>query len=128
MLSARRFSLCYNKGKLGGSTMTISIDLSPETERKLRDLATERGQEPAEYARSLIEREVHEHSSSLAEALEPMEDPTALARAIAAMINRTPEQIAAARAHAIATFKPHTPSPPGTNGMERVYGQWPGDE
>ena len=108
--------------------MTISIDLSPETERKLRELAKERGQDLADYARSLIEREVREHTGTPIETLVSPEDPDALARAIAVMTNRTPEQIADARAHAIATFKPRTPPPPGTNGMERVYGQWPGDE
>jgi len=108
--------------------MTISIDLSPDTEQKLRTLANEFGQAPSDYIRSLIERDIRAHMDMDGIDADEPEDVNALDRAIAALTNRTPEQIAAIQARIIATYQPRNPPAPGTSGMERVYGQWPGDE
>ena len=59
---------------------------------------------------------------------EDKEDPNALNRAIASMINRTPEQIAEAQARAIAEFQPERELPPGQTILDAIYGKWPGTE
>jgi hypothetical protein len=38
------------------------------------------------------------------------------------------EQLPRPRPRSLAELKPRTPPPPGSNGMERVFGHWPGDE
>jgi bifunctional DNA-binding transcriptional regulator/antitoxin component of YhaV-PrlF toxin-antitoxin module len=55
-------------------------------------------------------------------------EPTALERAIDAMTNRTPEQLAAAQAHAMETYKPVRTVPAGKTLADMVAGKWPGDE
>jgi predicted DNA-binding protein len=45
-------------------TMTITINLAPETEEKLRQRAAESGLDPAVYARDLIERGLNGGSST----------------------------------------------------------------
>lgn len=108
--------------------MTISIRLSPEIEQELRKLATDVGQAPADYVRSLVERQIQARRYLSAGTEEDEADPEGLAHAVAAMTDRTPEQIARVQAQAIAALKPRANPPPGTNGMQLVYGQWPGEE
>lgn len=57
---------------------------------------------------------------------EEPEDPDALSRAVAAMINRTPEQIKAAQERAIRELQPERELPPGKSIFDVV--KWPGDE
>ena len=56
------------------------------------------------------------------------EDPDALARAVAAMTHRTPEEIAAAQARAQQEFQPEHLLPSGASVIEAVFGKWPGTE
>jgi bifunctional DNA-binding transcriptional regulator/antitoxin component of YhaV-PrlF toxin-antitoxin module len=55
-------------------------------------------------------------------------EPTALALAIASMINRTPEQVAKDRASLMAMTSPARPLPPGKTLADVICGQWPGYE
>ena len=55
-------------------------------------------------------------------------EESALDRALAAMRNRTPEQIAEAQARAIAMYPPRRSPPPGKTLADVIVGKWPGDE
>ncbi|MGA7496813.1 MAG: hypothetical protein WBX00_08805 [Isosphaeraceae bacterium] len=46
--------------------MSITISLSPEEERRLRERAARAGRDVAAYVRQLIEREIHGVSEALA--------------------------------------------------------------
>ncbi len=52
----------------------------------------------------------------------------ALAEAIRALVNRTPEQKLADRAEAMKYVRKGRPLPPGKTLDDVVCGQWPGDE
>ena len=54
--------------------------------------------------------------------------PSSLDEAIARIINRTPEERAAARAKLLQARRPARPLPPGKTLEDVVLGQWPGDE
>lgn len=56
----------------------------------------------------------------------PKPDP--IAEAMARLMNRTPEEIEAARAAIFAASRPPRPLPPGKTLEDVVCGQWPGDE
>ncbi len=107
--------------------MTITLDLTQDIEDRLREEAAKKGQDPAGFVRALVEKQLREGEVGAAEDDEA-EDPGALARAVAKMTSRTPEERAEARARAIAELKPRIPPPPGSNGMEFVRGKWPGEE
>ena len=59
---------------------------------------------------------------------EEAEDPGALDRAVARMMNRTPEEIEATRAQLFAEMEPPRPLPPGKTLEDMISGKWPGDE
>lgn len=56
----------------------------------------------------------------------PKPDP--IAEGMARTMNRTPEEILAARERAFAASRPPDPLPPGKTWVDVVVGQWPGDE
>ena len=56
------------------------------------------------------------------------EDPDALARAIARLTRRTPEEIEATRARLVAEMEPPRPLPLGQTLEDVICGQWPGPE
>jgi len=82
--------------------MTIKIDLPPNLEEQVREAAANRGQEPGDYVRSLVEAQVRLQGL---EALKHRKRPRAL-----------------------GDLKPRIPSPAGSNGLDQVIGQWPGKE
>lgn len=82
--------------------MSIVLNLSPAAEARLRDEAASAGQEPSEYASVLIQRQM------MRAALEALKDRP--------------------RPKSLSDLKPRIPSPPGTNGLAQIVGQWPGDE
>jgi hypothetical protein len=82
--------------------MTIRIDLTPDLEAQLRAVASQRGQEPAEYVRALVADQVR-------------------AQELESLKNRE-------RPQSLADLKPRIPSPSGSNGLDVVVGQWPGRE
>ena len=56
------------------------------------------------------------------------EDPEALNRAVARMMNRTPEEIEAARARLFQQSRPPREIPEGKTLEDMISGKWPGDE
>jgi hypothetical protein len=93
----------------------------PDVEKKLLELAAQKRVDPASLVASLIEKEL---KNELAPAHVPDADhdddfdPEALNRAVAALINRTPEQKRAAREWAIKKFKPKNELPPDVSPLE----------
>lgn len=105
--------------------MTITLDLAPDVERRLREKASREGKPVEDYAIDLLQQSLGgENGSSRNEATEE----SALDRAVAAMTNRTPEQIAEAQARAIQSYAPKRLPPPGVSVFEVIAGKWPGDE
>jgi plasmid stability protein len=114
----------------------MTITLTPDDgdlERRLREAAARHGMEAEQFARDLLARTVfaEQPTPKLSEEdrIEHDEDtnPNALAEAIE-RLHLTPERRAAAIAHTLATYQPRNPPSPGTSGMDRVFGKWPGDE
>lgn len=58
----------------------------------------------------------------------PPPKPDPIAEAMARIMNRTPEEIQAAREAIFAASRPPDPLPPGKTWIDMVVGQWPGDE
>jgi hypothetical protein len=82
------------------------IVLPPEIEKKLTILAEVRSVDPASLIASLVTREMPEKSQR------KEDDPDALRRAVAALLDRTPEQRRAARQIAIEESRPRIELPP----------------
>ncbi len=85
----------------------------PEVEKKIIALAAQKRVDPASLVASLVEKELNEEEMALsADAGDDDFDPDALTRAVAALLNRTPEQKRAARERAIQESKPRIELPP----------------
>jgi len=133
--------------------MTIAIHLEPEIEARLRELARKSGLTAEEAAMELLEarldspppqtgstlpspeNDAEETDAELLAALKAMDDPkddggeeSALDRALAAMRNRTPEQIAEMRERVLAATRPPRSLPPGKTLADVIVGKWPGNE
>ena len=104
----------------------MNINISSETEKTLKELASQNGQDVADYAGAIIEKQVQ--AQKLFTNGKDEDDPDALSRALAKMTRRTSQEIAEAQAHAIATCKPRNEIPPGKTLFDMVAGKWPGDE
>lgn len=109
----------------------MNVTVSPEIEKALVALAAQKSVDPAVLGGSLLEEVMREKGILLpvnGSEVEAPEDPGALDRAVAAMINRTPEQIKAAQERALREFQPERELPPGQTIFDAVCGKWPGDE
>lgn len=106
----------------------MNVKVSNEVEQKLTTLAGEVGRDVADFGGSLLEEAMREKGILSNFNGYEIEDPNALARAISAMISRTPEEIKAAQRRAIAEFRPENELPPGQTIFDAVCGKWPGDE
>ena len=104
--------------------MTITLD--PSLEKRLRRAAVRLGQEPEQYVHAALEHAIREDLEFDDEDAEDR-NPNTLDEAIE-RLRLTPERRAEAIARTLATYQPRNPPPPGTSGMERVFGKWPGDE
>jgi hypothetical protein len=102
------------------------VSVSPEVEDQLAQLAHKNGKPIAEVAGALLEEKLRESLALKDE--EEDTDPDALARAIARMTNRTPEEIAAAQQRAIVAYPAKNPLPPGQTILDVIDGKWPGNE
>lgn len=91
----------------------MSVILPPEVEKKLLELAAQKCVDPASLIASLVEEEARRDSGRdpLADVGEDDIDPDALNKAVAALINRTPEEKKAARDRAIKEFRPKNELP-----------------
>ncbi len=106
----------------------MNINVSPEVEQQLVALAAQVGKDAADLGGSLLEEKMRESGFLSDNNGTEVEDPEALARAVAAMTNRTPEEIEAARARLFAQSRPPRPLPEGKTLLDVISGQWPGDE
>jgi len=97
---------------------SVTVTLDHDTEARLRVRAASRGET----------LDAHLHRVVAREADAPPEPADALARGVAWLTNRTPEEIAAARARVLATASIPRPLPPGKTLIEAVEGTWPGNE
>jgi hypothetical protein len=109
--------------------MTITIELSPETEAAVREQAEAVGEEPATYLTRAVEMRLREEKIAadrehwLAQGLN-----YALSDSMARWRNRSPEEVARTQAEYLALATPGKPLPPGKTLADMVVGQWPGDE
>lgn len=97
------------------------VTFPPDVEKKIVALAASRKLEPSSFVFSLVEEEwgkqyVLQDSKSFHDVDEDF-DPEALNRMLAAMINRTPEQIKAAQEMAIREFQPERELPAGAKNI-----------
>jgi len=110
----------------------MEVNVSPETESQLSEMAEQIGARVADYAGFLLEeklREDAEAAKSNGGASEDLdEDPYALEHAIAKLLSRTPEEVEQARARIFQVSRPPRPLPEGKTLYDVVCGQWPGDE
>ncbi|MCI0660280.1 MAG: hypothetical protein L0220_04330, partial [Acidobacteria bacterium] len=91
----------------------MNVNVSPEVERQLVSLAAEEGKDAADLAGSLLEEKMRESGLLSDFKGTDVEDPEALASAVAAITNRTPKEIEAARARLFAQSRPPRPLPEG---------------
>jgi hypothetical protein len=109
--------------------MSITIELSPETEAAIREQAEAVGEVPTTYIARAAEMRLREEKIAadrehwLAQGMN-----YELSDSIARLRNRTPEEIAKTRAEYLALATPGKPLPPGKTLADMVVGQWPGDE
>jgi hypothetical protein len=108
--------------------MQLTIELTPEEVACLQAMAGKEGVEPAEYAGRLVRTYLPVISSESSTGASESSEADPLNSAIARMTNRSAGERAAARAHALTTYQPRRPLPPGKTFSEVVGGQWPGDE
>jgi hypothetical protein len=99
------------------------VTFPPELERRIVALAALRRVDPEALVAALVAKELgDENDLALANDVGHDEegdfDPEAGLRAIAALINRTPEQISAAQERAIKEFKPTIELPPDVSPLE----------
>ena len=93
----------------------------PEIEKMILEAATKRNMEPESLVATIVEKELSDEL-----ALAPINgvahdddsDPEALYRAVAALMNRTPEQREAARELAIREFRPKNELPPDVSPLD----------
>jgi len=99
------------------------VTFPPELERRIVALAALRRVDPATLVADLVAKELGDETDlALANGVGHDEendfDPEAGLRAVAALINRSPEQISAAQARAIKEFKPIRELPPDVSPLE----------
>ena len=111
------------------------VNVTVETEKLLAERAAWIGVPVAVYAGYLLEQKLRENGSpqaanGTAEALAMEDDedtdPDALAKAIAKLLNQTPEEKEQARLRVLAASRPPRPLPEGKTLGDVL--QWPGDE
>ncbi len=99
------------------------VTFPPDLEKKIIALAALKRVDPASFVASLVAKELSDPDDlALANDVghddEDDFDPEVGLRAIAALINRTPEQISAAQERAIKEFKPKRELPPDVSPLE----------
>lgn len=109
--------------------MSITVELSPETEAAVRERAEAAGEAPATYVAQAVETRLREEKIVAdRDRWQAAGLNYALADAIARRANRTPEEVTAARDEYLALVRPGKPIPEGKTFADMVVGQWPGDE
>src|SRR5262245_6109568 len=108
--------------------MQMIVNVSPEAEKMLGELAARNGKPVTEMAGELLEEKLKETRALSLTDKDGDFDLGALERAIAQMMNRTPEEVEETRARLFQEMEPTRPLPPGKTLFDVVWGQWPGDE
>lgn len=108
--------------------MQMVVNVSPEAEKILGELAARNGISAPEMAGELLEEKLKETYTISPTDEDGDFDPDALERVIAQMTNRTPEEIEETRARLFQEMEPPRPLPPGKTLADILYGKWPGDE
>lgn len=103
--------------------MSMTIELSAETETAIKKLAAQNGCQPEEYAQDLITEQVE---IKLAQTV--VEDPEVLNRALERMKTRSPAKIAAVREKMFRFAKPPRQLPKEQSIIDAVYGKISSDE
>jgi hypothetical protein len=91
------------------------VPFPPELEKKIIEAAMKKNVDPSSLVVSIVAKELRDESALApvnGAELDEDSDPEALNRAVAAIINRTPEQIKAAQERAIREFRPKDEFPP----------------
>jgi len=91
----------------------------PEVEEKVKEAAAQKGLEPDAYLLSLVQKDcgLQTPSGQANGNSDDDYDPEALKRAVAAIANRTPEQIKAAQEMALREFQPERELPEGAKNI-----------
>ncbi len=104
------------------------VNVSPTAEKLLAEMAVRTGRPLPDLAAALLEEKLRESPSSQIGNDADDTDPHALAKAIAKLLNRTPEEVEAARVRLFKSSRPPRPLPEGKTLEDVLAGQWPGDE
>src|SRR5262249_15733867 len=125
----------YNIGQGCRKEAEMEVNVSPETESQLKEIAEQMGARVADYAGFLLEQKLRENGAphpvnGVEGATEKDEDtdPDALTRAIDELLNQTPEEVEQARLELLRASRPPRPLPEGKTFFDGVWGKWPGDE
>lgn len=99
------------------------VTFPPDLERRIIALAALKRVDPASFVAALVAKELdNENDLALGNDIGHDEegdfDPEAGLRAVAALINRAPEQVSAAQERAIKEFKPKRELPPDVSPLE----------
>src|SRR5262245_34124470 len=97
------------------------VTFPPDVEKKIIALAAQKRVDPASFVASLVAKELSDQNDlALTNDIGHDDDfdPEVGQRAVAALINRTPEQIRAAQEKAIRDFKPKRELPSDVSPLE----------
>ncbi len=97
------------------------VMFAPDVEKRIVALAAQMKIDPASFVATFVEKNLTDElamAPTKAFGLDDDYDPEVGMRAVAALINRTPEQIKAAQERAIREFKPKRELPPDVSPFE----------
>jgi hypothetical protein len=97
---------------------SVTVQLTPETEQRLRLQASRRGETLEVFLQRLAEQE----------AAASAEVPDTLAQGVAWLTHRTAEEVHTARQRILAASPPPRELPAGKTVLDLVEGKWPGAE
>lgn len=103
--------------------MSLTIELSVETEVAIKELAAQSGRQPEDYVKDLLNEQIESKRSK-----SEVDDPQAFSRAFAQMKNRTPSEIAAVCEKIFRFAKPPRHLPENESIIDVVFGKISGDE
>jgi hypothetical protein len=97
---------------------SVTVQLTPETEERLRQQASRRGETLEAYLRHLAEREAGGNG----------ETPDMLDRGLEWLTSRGADEVRAARQRILGASPPARDLPAGKSLLDVVVGSWPGTE
>jgi len=97
---------------------SVSVELTPETEQRLRLQASRRGQTLETYLRHLAEKDANGAT----------EVPDMLSQGLAWLTQRGAEEVRCARERILSASPPPRDVPAGKTVLDMMEGKWPGAE